>query len=176
MLPHRGKRIKELSRGLSQFVQFLVTIIHQPELLVLDEPFANLDPVNTEIIKDMLRQQRRQGRAIILSTHHMDDIEELCDRVLMIDKGKDVLHGRLSDVKAAYRDNSVLVEYQGEPGELRGVVGRHDGNGWTRFFLDGTTSPQDVLAQLVAMGVAISRFEVATPSLHDIFLQVVGRE
>ena len=174
LLPHKQKKVKELSRGMGQFLQFLVTIIHEPRVIILDEPFANLDPVNTEHIKDMVLELRNQGRAIILSTHRMNDIEELCDRIVMIDEGRTVLYGELAEIKARYRNNSVLLEYEGELGELSGVIRRQDHDGRTELFLDSGTTPQQVLTQLLEHGVVINRFEVATPPLHDIFLQVVG--
>lgn len=173
MLPHRDKKIKELSRGMGQFIQFLVTIIHDPRLIVLDEPFANLDPVNTELIREMVLELRGQGRAIILSTHRMNEVEELCDRILMIDEGRTVLYGDLAEIKERYRNNSIVMEYEGELGEVTGVVRRQDHDGHVELFLEAETAPQQVLAQLVGQGIMIKRFEVATPPLHDIFLQVV---
>ncbi len=173
MLPHRNKKIKELSRGMGQFIQFLVTIIHEPRLIVLDEPFANLDPVNTELIRDMVLEMRNQGKAIILSTHRMNEVEELCDRILMIDEGRTVLHGGLEEIKARYRSNSVFVEYEGELGDVVGVVRRQERDGGVELYLGGGAEPQQVLEQLVGQGIVLSRFEVVTPPLHDIFLQVV---
>jgi ABC-2 type transport system ATP-binding protein len=174
LLPHKQKKVKELSRGMGQFLQFLVTIIHEPRVVILDEPFANLDPVNTERIKDMVLELRNRGRAIILSTHRMNDIEELCDRIVMIDEGRTVLYGELAEIKARYRNNSVLLEYEGELGEVSGVTRRQDRDGRTELFLDSGTTPQQVLAQLLEQGLIVNRFEVATPPLHDIFLQVVA--
>jgi ABC-2 type transport system ATP-binding protein len=173
MLPHRNKKIKELSRGMGQFVQFLVTIIHGPRLVVLDEPFANLDPVNTQLIKDMVLEMRNQGKALILSTHRMNEVEELCDRILMIDDGRTVLHGDLAEIKERYRNNSVVVEYEGRLDRITGVVRQQEHNGFAELFLAADTTPQQVLAQLVSQGIVVKRFEVATPPLHDIFLQVV---
>jgi len=174
LLPHKHKKIKELSRGMGQFLQFLVTIIHEPRVIILDEPFANLDPVNTEHIKDMVLELRNRGTAIILSTHRMNDIEELCDRIVMINEGRAVLYGELAEIKVRYRNNSVLLEYAGELGEISGVIRRQDHDGRTELFLDDRTTPQQVLVQLLDHGVTVNRFEVATPPLHDIFLQVVG--
>jgi len=174
MQSHRKKKVKELSRGMAQFVQFLVTVMHGPHLIVLDEPFANLDPVNTETIKEMVLEQRDQDRAVVLSTHRMNEVEELCDRILMIDEGRTVLYGDLAEIKARYRSNSVFVEYEGELGDLKGVSGRQDRDGGVELFLEGSTGPQQVLAQLVGQGLVVNRFEVATPPLHDIFIQVVG--
>ncbi|HEY40859.1 MAG TPA: ATP-binding cassette domain-containing protein [Dehalococcoidia bacterium] len=174
LFSHRQKKVKELSRGMGQFVQFLVTIIHEPRVVILDEPFANLDPVNTERIKDMVLELRNRGTAIVLSTHRMNDIEELCDRIVMIDEGRTVLYGNLAEIKSRYRNNSVLLEYEGELGEVSGITRRQDHDGRTELFLDSGTTPQQVLAQLLQKGITISRFEVATPPLHDIFLQVVA--
>ena len=175
MLPHKDKKIEELSRGMGQIIQFLVTIIHDPQLLILDEPFAGLDPVNTELLKEMILELRSQGKAIILSTHRMNEVEELCDRILMINKGCNVLYGELAEIKSRYRNNSVLLEFEGELGELDGVSGRHDYDKHVELFLDGETPPQKVLQQLVSRGIRINRFEMSTPSLHEIFLQVVEK-
>ncbi len=173
MLPHQGKRIEELSRGMGQLIQFLTTIIHNPRLIILDEPFANLDPINTELIKEMTIELRKQGRAIILSTHRMNEVEELCDRILMINEGRSVLYGELAEIKSRYRNNSVILEYEGELGEIEGVVRRQDYDKHVELFLDKTATPQQILAQLVSRGVTVNRFETSTPPLHDIFLRVV---
>jgi ABC-2 type transport system ATP-binding protein len=174
MLAHKDKRIEELSRGMGQLIQFLTTIIHSPQLIILDEPFANLDPVNTELIKEITIELRKQGRAIILSTHRMNEVEELCDRIFMINKGRSVLYGELTEIKNRYRNNSVVLEYTGELGEIEGVVKRQDYDGHVELFLDKAATPQQVLVQLVSQGITVKRFEVSIPSLHGIFLQVVG--
>ena len=174
MLAHKGKKIEELSRGMGQLIQFLTTIIHSPQLIILDEPFANLDPVNTDLIKEIIIELRKQGRAIILSTHRMNEVEELCDRIFMINKGRSVLYGEMAEIKDRYRNNSVILEFKGELGEIKGVVKRQDYDRHVELFLDKAATPQQVLAQLVRQGVTVNRFEVSTPPLHDIFLQVVG--
>jgi ABC-2 type transport system ATP-binding protein len=175
MLPHKEKKIEELSRGMGQIIQFIVAIIHDPELVVLDEPFAGLDPVNTELLKGMLLDLRNQGKALILSTHQMNEIEELCDRILMINHGRSVLYGNLAEIKSEYRSNSVLLEFEGELGEVPGVTGKRTHKGYTELMLDGKTTPQQVLAHLISHGTVINRFEVATPPLNEIFLRVVGK-
>jgi len=175
MLPHKGKKIEELSRGMGQIIQFIVGIIHDPELVVLDEPFAGLDPVNTELLKSMLAELRNQGKALVLSTHQMNEIEELCDRILMINHGCSVLYGNLAEIKSRYRSNSVLLEFEGELGEVAGVTGKRTHKGYTELMLDGKTTPQQVLAHLVSRGIVINRFEIATPPLNEIFLRVVGK-
>ncbi len=174
MLPHQDKKIEELSRGMGQLIQFVVTIMHDPQLVILDEPFAGLDPVNTELLKELILELRGQGKAIILSTHRMNEVEELCDRILMINKGRTVLYGELAEIKTSYRNNSVFVEFEGELGELAGVVGTKDYGEYVELFLDGETMPQKILEQLTSRRGNISRFEVSTPALNEIFLQVVG--
>jgi ABC-2 type transport system ATP-binding protein len=175
MLPHKGKRIEELSRGMGQIIQFIVGIIHNPELVVLDEPFAGLDPVNTELLKRMLIDLRNQGKALVLSTHQMNEVEELCDRILMINHGRSVLYGNLAEIKSKYRSNSVLLEFEGELGEVPGVTEKRTHKGYVELVLDGNTTPSQVLERLVSRGMVINRFEVATPSLNEIFLRVVGK-
>ena len=176
MLPHKAKKIEELSRGMGQIIQFIVSVIHDPELVVLDEPFAGLDPVNTELLKGMLADLRNQGKAIILSTHQMNQVEELCDRVLMINNGENVLYGDLGEIKARYRGNSVLLDFVGELGEVPGATGRRTHKSYTELMLDGRTTPQQVLAHLMGCGIVVNRFEVATPSLNEIFLKEVGKK
>lgn len=175
MLPHKGKKIEELSRGMGQIIQFIVTIIHDPQLLVLDEPFAGLDPVNTELLKGMLADLRNKGKAVILSTHQMNEIEELCDRILMINHGCLVLYGNLAEIKSRYRSNSVLLEFEGELGEVPGVAETRTRKGCIELILDANTTPQQVLERLVSRGTVINRFEIATPPLNEIFLKVVGK-
>jgi len=175
MLPHKGKKIEELSRGMGQIIQFIVTIIHDPELVILDEPFAGLDPVNTELLKGMFADLRNQGKAVILSTHQMNQVEELCDRILMINDGRSVLYGELAEIKSRYRSNSVLLEYEGKLGEVPGVTDKRTHKGYVELVLDENATPQQVLERLVSTGIIINRFEVATPPLNEIFLKVVGK-
>jgi len=175
MLPHKRKRIEELSRGMKQIIQFIVTIIHNPELVILDEPFAGLDPVNTELVKGMFADLRNRGKAVILSTHQMNEVEELCDRILMIDHGRSVLYGKLAEIKSRYRSNSVLLEFEGKLGEVSGVREKRPHQGYVELVLDGNTTPGQVLERLVSAGIVINRFEVATPSLNEIFLMVAGK-
>jgi len=176
MLPHKEKKIEELSRGMGQIIQFLVTIIHDPQLVILDEPFAGLDPVNTESLKTMILELKNQGKAIILSTHRMNEVEELSDRILMINVGRAVLYGELAEIKTRYRDNSVLLEFEGELGALEGVTEKRSHKEYVELVLDRKTTPQQLLERLISQGVVVNRFEVSTPPLHDIFLKVVGEE
>jgi ABC-2 type transport system ATP-binding protein len=176
MSASKNKKIEELSRGMGQIIQFIVTIIHDPQLLVMDEPFAGLDPVNTELLKGMLTDLRKQGKAIILSTHQMNQVEELCDRILMINNGQNVLYGDLDEIKARYRGNALLLDVEGELGEIPGVTGKRVHKSYTELILDGKTIPQQVLLHLINRGMVVNRFEVATPSLNEIFLKEVGKK
>jgi ABC-2 type transport system ATP-binding protein len=173
MLPHKDKKTEELSHGMGQLIQFVATILHNPELVVFDEPFVALDPVNTQLLKELILELRSQGKSVILSTHMMNQVEELCDRILMIDKGQAVLYGSLAEIKSRYRNNSVFLECDRLPEGLPGVVGSKNHLKYVELFLDGRTSPQEVLSVLISKGVTVGRFEVSTPSLNEIFIQVV---
>ena len=176
LLPHQNKRIEELSRGMSQIIQVIITVIHEPDLIILDEPFSGLDPVNTQLLKDLIRDLKNRGKTIIMSTHLMNDIEELCDRLLMINKGRAVLYGSLAEVKANYRNNAVLVETTGALGTIDGVLEQRPHNGAVELKLDAKTTPQMLLERLVQKGIVVNRFELSTPSLTEIFIKVVGNE
>jgi len=174
MLAHKKKKIEELSRGMMQIVQLIVTIVHDPELLILDEPFTGLDPVNTERVKRLLLDLRDRGKAVILSTHQMNQVEAVCDRVLMVNDGRAVLYGGLDDIRAEHRGHAVLVESTAEVPMVTGVIERRAHKDHTELVLDTASTPQQALEELVKAGVPIERFEVSTPSLHEIFLQTVG--
>jgi ABC-2 type transport system ATP-binding protein len=175
MLPHKRKKIDELSKGMGQIIQFIVTIIHDPELVILDEAFSGLDPVNTELLKRLIVDLRNQGKAVVLSTHQMNQVEELCDRILMINHGRAVLYGNLTEIKSKYRSNSVIiVDFEGKLGEVPGVAEKRTHKGYIELVLDGNTTPKQVLERLVSTGITINRFEVSTPSLNEIFLKAVG--
>lgn len=173
MYTHRDKKTDELSHGMGQLIQFVATVLHDPELVVFDEPFMALDPVNTQLLKELIHDLREQGKTIILSTHMMNQVEELCDRILMINKGKAVLYGNLAEVKSRYRNNSVFIAADRIPEGLPGVTGKKDHSAYTELFLDGHTVPQDLLKVLIEKGVNVSKFEVSTPSLNEVFIQVV---
>ncbi len=174
MLESEKKRIKHLSKGMGQMIQFIVTIIHNPELLIMDEPFSGLDPVNTELMKQMVGKYRDEGKAIILSTHQMNQVEELCDRVLMIDHGEEVLYGNLREIKSRFKRHSVQVSVDGEISDLSGVTEIRTTKDGFELLLSEDGSPQRVLDQLRGQDLEIQRFEITTPSLHSIFLHMVG--
>jgi ABC-2 type transport system ATP-binding protein len=174
MLEYKKKKNKEMSRGMGQLIQFIVTVIHDPELIILDEPFSGLDPVRTETVQNIIGHLRDEGKAIILSTHQMNKVEELCDRVLMINKGRTVLYGDLVESRAKFRRNSVLVATDEELGDLPGVVDRKFNKDSVELVLAPDTTPQSILDRLRDRGITINRFEVSTPSLNEIFLNLVG--
>lgn len=159
MLDNKMMLNKQMSKGMGQLIQFIITIIHEPKLIILDEPFSGLDPVNTEIIKTIICELRDEGKAIILSTHQMDKVEEICDRILMINKGQSVLYGDLKEIRAKFHKNSVIVNIDGEVKEIP--------------ISDGETS-QNILDRLRESGKTINRFEIKTPSLNEIFLDIAG--
>lgn len=173
---HRRKKVKELSKGMQQKAQIISTLLHEPELIIIDEPFTALDPVNAQMIKEIFRSQRDQGTTIVMSTHQMHQVEELCDRILLVNKGRDVLYGKLDEIRGRYASHAVLVRSPQEIPEMPGVNGRERANGAWLLHLDDQTTPQDVLSKLVADEVQLDRFEIAAPNLDQIFIQVVGEE
>ena len=174
MFASKKKRIEELSKGMSQIIQLIVTIVHDPELVILDEPFTGLDPVNTERVNRLLLDLREQGKAVILSTHQMNQVEALCDRVLMVNDGRSVLYGALDEIRAEHRGHAVFVESDAEVPLVPGVTERRTHKDHVELVLDAAATPQQTLEALVQAGVPIERFEVATPSLNEIFISTVG--
>jgi ABC-2 type transport system ATP-binding protein len=175
LLTSLHKKTEELSKGMGQMVQFIVTVIHDPQLIIMDEPFSGLDPVNTELLKSILLDLRNEGKAIILSTHQMSQVEELCDRVVMVNHGRAVLYGGLREIKSQYRSNTVFVDYEGDAIDLTGVTEKRLRKTYQELVLDDKTEPRQILAQLVASGRVVNRFEVGAPSLNEIFIKVAGK-
>ena len=173
MLPHQNKKIEELSKGMGQLIQVLTTIVHNPQLVILDEPFSGLDPVNTELVKEIVLELREKGRGIILSTHMMNQVENLCDRILMLNKGRTVLYGELDEIKSRYRGNSLLIESENILGDIKGIIRRSSHGKCIELFLDEEYTPQMILEELIKTGIHLNRFEVSTPSLNEIFITVV---
>jgi ABC-2 type transport system ATP-binding protein len=167
------RKTKELSKGMTQKAQFLATIVHDPDLLIMDEPFQGLDPVNTDLLKTILLEEQARGKTIILSTHNMDQVEEMCDRILLINHGKAVLYGPLDEIKARYAEHAVILECDVLPEGLAGIQRVEQHNHSYELVLEQETSPQAILRQLVVADVAVTRFEVATPPLEEIFISVV---
>jgi ABC-2 type transport system ATP-binding protein len=171
---HRYKKIQELSKGMQQKAQVIATLLHEPDLIVIDEPFSGLDPVNTRLIEDIIREQQAAGRTIIMSTHQMHQVEALCSRIALINQGRTVLYGEVDQIKHSFAGNAVTITGQGDLSNVPGVLEARQANGDWRLSLAQGTSPQDVFKALAARdGIKIERFEIAEPSLDDIFIWVV---
>lgn len=171
---HRKKKIKELSKGMQQKAQLIVTLIHNPELVIIDEPFSALDPVNTQMVKDLLREERDKGKCIVMCTHQMHQVEELADRLVLINEGKVVLYGGLQEIQRSYSGQDVRVHSLGAiPNTLPGIATIEPENSGSRIHLQTGTSPQQLLQTLVENGVQLEKFEIAMPTLDEIFIQVV---
>jgi ABC-2 type transport system ATP-binding protein len=172
------KKVENLSRGMHQKLQFAVTVINDPQLLILDEPFSGLDPINYELLKNILVEMAHAGKTVLFSTHAMHEAETLCDSILLINKGKKLLDGRLNDIRIGYQSNSTLVELDGDAGILETLpmvarVTRQQNH--LDIELETGRNPQELLAALSGK-VRINRFEVKKPGLHEIFIQLVGAD
>lgn len=174
---HRNKKVKELSKGMQQKAQLISTLVHDPELVIIDEPFTSLDPVNTEMVKDMLEKKRNEGKAIIMSTHQMNQVEELCDRILLIDHGQRVLYGTLQEIQSKFSSRDIMVTpISPLPEGIQGVVEIHKLNGRYRLVLEDDAQPNKILKSLINAGVELTEFEIAVPPLNEIFIQVVKNQ
>jgi ABC-2 type transport system ATP-binding protein len=173
----RERKIEALSQGMNQKAQFVAGTMHEPDLLIIDEPFSGLDPVNTRLIKSLLLRMRDQGTAIIMSTHQMQRVEEMCERILLIDRGQRVLYGPLDEIRRQFAAHAVEVDLRGEVDDVPGVTRVSRENGSYRMTLGEGVEPEELLQRLVNMpGVTVERFERVQRSLDDIFVEVVGRE
>jgi ABC-2 type transport system ATP-binding protein len=172
------KNVEEMSKGMQQKLQFASTLIHNPRLIILDEPFSGLDPVNMEMVKDFILEEKHKGGTIIFSTHVMEQAEKLCDYICLINKGYKVFDGPLFEVKSKFGRNTIVIEYDGDGAalsDLKGVEKVSDYNKYVELKLSDGTDPQTILEQLVHR-VKINRFEYSEPSLHDIFVSLVGED
>ncbi|RKZ15522.1 ABC transporter [bacterium] len=172
-----ARNCQDLSKGMQQKVQFVSTVIHGPELVILDEPFSGLDPVNTELLKDQILALRDHGATVLFSTHIMDQAEQLCDYVVLIDQGRKVLDGTLDEVKQSAGGEVVVLETRGAVPDLASlpmVAAVSDFGHHREIQLSDGASPDELLAALVGK-TSIRRFEVRRPSLHEVFLRTVGR-
>lgn len=171
----RNKKIQDLSRGMQQKAQLIATLVHEPDLIVVDEPFANLDPVNTRLAIEILMEQVAAGKAIIMSTHLMYQVEAMCDRIVLIDRGRVVLYGPVDQIKREFSTNAILVYGQADFAALPGVLDARQENSHWRLSLAPDATAQDVFRELAQQEDArIERFELAEPSLDDIFVTVVS--
>ncbi|MGC6489403.1 MAG: ABC transporter ATP-binding protein [Planctomycetota bacterium] len=168
------KKCEAMSKGMGQKVQILGTIIHDPDLVILDEPFSGLDPVNRDVMRDTILDMKREGRTVIFSTHVMEQAEKLCDRMMMIHRGQLAFEGTVAQVKAG-RDQGIRIEYDGDGAVLRQLPGLdrvNDDNKAAELFLQPGRDPQDALRWLVER-LTIRSFDVREPSLHEVFVRTV---
>ncbi|MBI5473169.1 MAG: ATP-binding cassette domain-containing protein [Ignavibacteriae bacterium] len=175
---YKDKRVEELSKGNQQKVQFITSIIHDPKLIVLDEPFSGLDPVNQILFKDIFLELKQRGKAIIFSTHQMDQAEKLSDEICLIDHGRVVLSGSVRDVKKRYGNNTVHLEYEGKGAFLKSLPGVKSAmmyeNSAELQLSDGFSS--QTLLPLIIQSLELRKFELREPSLQSIFIDVVGEK
>ena len=173
----REQKIETLSRGMNQKAQFVAATMHEPDLIIVDEPFSGLDPVNTRIIKNLLYRIRDRGAAIIMSTHQMHQVEEMCERILLMDRGKRVLYGAVAEIRRKFTQNAVEVEAQGQFEDMKGVERIVAHNGRYRLLLQQGVAPENLLKTLVGRpDLTIKAFEPVETSLEEVFVAVVGRE
>ena len=172
---HRNKKVENLSRGMTQLVQFVTAILHNPEFIVLDEPFAGLDPLNVELMKEMLSERQRAGATIMFSTHIMSDVEELCQRVALIAEGRLLLLGDLAEIKRQRGANSVQVQAGRIPDDLANARKEVPSKGVVAYAIEEDRAPETILRSYLDAGIAVERFELSLPSLNDIFIEEVSR-
>src|SRR5438309_2520507 len=172
-----NSKVEELSKGLQQKIQFIAALLHDPEFIIMDEPFFGLDPVNATMLKDVLLDLKKQGRTILFSTHRMDQVEKLCDGLCLVNRGKAVLQGTLKEVKAGYNKRNVQISYEGGDAflEHNPLVSKFNNYGkYVEVQLAPGANAQDLL-RMATEHCCVNRFELMEPSLEDIFLTVVGK-
>ena len=169
------KKTEELSKGMQQKIQFISCLLHEPGLIVMDEPFSGLDPVNAVLVEQTLLDLKAQGRAILFSTHRMDQVEKLCDTICLINNGAAVLAGKMREIKATYERNRVIVEFEGNADFLNSdeIAEAKNFSGHAEIKLKPHGDAQKLLHQAAAMAT-IYRYELVEPSLEEIFIQTVG--
>jgi ABC-2 type transport system ATP-binding protein len=173
-----SKKVGELSKGMSQKIQFIATIVHDPDIYIFDEPFSGLDPINSELLKQIIIELRSNGKTILFSTHRMEQVEQMCDDICLFNNGKVVLTGNLRQVKKDFGKNTVLIEFEGDPGFLDEIENVRINNRSTNFaeirLLDGQNH-QNILKK--AMNASeIHKFQLVEPSLNEIFISTVGED
>ena len=170
-----NERCESLSKGMAQKVQIVATLIHEPELIVLDEPFSGLDPVNVELVRSIVLEQRKRKRTVLLSTHVMEQAEQICDSLILINRGRLLLDGSLTEIRAA-AERTITIDYDGDGAclqQLPGVIRVNDAGRHAELSLSGDADAQAILAQLVRQ-LTIRRFDTHAASLHEVFVRAVG--
>ncbi len=175
---YKEKKVETLSKGMRQKLQFIATILHQPEIIILDEPFGGLDPVNADLMKDVILELQNKGATIIFSTHDMSVAERMCDYIFMIYKGKKVLDGTLTEIQDQYGNDTIRIQSDMGAGALEGMKGIESVNNFGKLQevrVSSGTDPQIILADLLKL-TRINRFEITKPSLNDIFIRIASPE
>jgi ABC-type uncharacterized transport system, ATPase component len=172
----KQKKTRDLSKGMQQKIQFIAAVLHDPDLVILDEPFSGLDPVNVELLKDVVLTLKRAGKTVIFSTHAMDIAEKVCDDICLINRSRKVLEGSIREVKKSFGRNSIALRVEGLNGNLPSsplISYIHHHSDEMEVLLAADADPQEFLRQLVASGAIVTKFEMIEPSLHDIFIEKV---
>lgn len=172
LLSYRDKKISELSKGMQQKIQIIAAIIHDPDLIILDEPFTGLDPVNMKLVQDLILELKSEGKTILISTHMMDKVERMCDRIFMIHRGNGVLYGSIGEIKSRYGKNTIFLEFDGELKRMPGVKKVNNAGNYAELILESGVDAQAVLKSIVDE-VRVNKFEISAPSLNEIFIEVV---
>lgn len=173
----KNKTPVEMSKGMQQKVQVISTVLHDPDFLILDEPFSGLDPVSTELLKDVILDLKSQGKTIIFSTHQMQQVEQMCDDICLINRSKKVLGGSLKEVKRSFGRNTVKIDFEGEDSFLSDDLVKRQNRfaNYSEVLLQDGVDAQQVLQRAVAAGVRVNHFELVEPSLNDIFIESVKK-
>jgi len=178
LLDRKNSKIEDLSKGNQQKVQFISTILHDPEFIILDEPFSGLDPINTNLLKEIILDLKKQGKVIIFSTHLMDFAERMCDHITMIDHGKIILKGKLTEIKSKYSQENISLNYEGDISFLNShplVDKIEDFGNTTGIRIKDASKTQELLKLLVDNKVKVKRFDANDISLHEIFISLAGK-
>ena len=178
-----NKKVEELSKGMAQKVQFITTVVHKPKLLILDEPFSGFDPVNAQVIREEILRLKEEGSTIILSTHNMESVEELCDSIALINKSHVVITGGVDEIRRKYGNNNVELIYTSEV-SLKAVPGVFDvlsdqddmGRHTSVLSIESVSTTNDVLAEVMKQGLTVNSFKELVPRMNDIFIKLVTEE
>ena len=179
LLDRKNSKVEELSKGNQQKIQFISTILHDPEFLIFDEPFSGLDPINTDLLRQIILEMKDEGKVIIFSTHLMDFAEKMCDNIAMIDHGKIILNGKLDEIKKKFANRNVSINYEGDISFLKGnsiIENMEDFGNTTGIKVKKPEQVQELLKLLVDHNIVVKKFNADEISLHEIFVSLAGKE
>jgi ABC-2 type transport system ATP-binding protein len=176
LVDYTQKRVSELSKGMQQKIQFILAMIHDPDILILDEPFAGLDPVNQMILRDIIDDNKKEGKIIILSTHQMSEVELMADHLMLLNQGKSILEGTLDEIKSRFKENAYYLEAEKNIGAIKEIgdikiIEEH--NNSCKFSIDGKETSKEKILQTVFQKIPIKKFIEQEPSLNEIFIKLV---